>query len=130
MEAGACCGSFSKTSKGTDVSTAVTIANQAQVIIRLCPVGQMAATEPFFEYIRLDLFPRHQRAPVALDFEHGSRADSKSLPHLLRNADFPIILNNSTHAANIANAARKSICVFRSLTLASSALAHNLNPNL
>src|SRR5271157_5462516 len=112
MEAGACYGSFSKTSSSTEVSTAVTIANQAQVIIGVGPVGQLAATAPLLKYIRFDFFPRHEHTCLALHFEYGSRTQAKGLTRFLRNADFAVILNNGTHVIKIDNPAFKSICEF------------------
>jgi hypothetical protein len=112
MEAGACCGSFSRTSSRTEVSTAVTIANQAQVIIGIGPDGQLAATAPLLKHIRFNFFPRHECACLALHFEHGSRTKAKGLTHFLRNADFTVILNNGTHETKIDNSACKSTCEF------------------
>src|SRR5947207_1901082 len=49
MEGPECCGSFSSTSSRTEVSTAVTIANQPQVIIGVGSGGQGAAPAPLLE---------------------------------------------------------------------------------
>src|SRR5664280_3486176 len=48
-EDSACCGSSSSTSSKTELSTAVAIAGQAQIIVRRFAGGQMAATAPFGE---------------------------------------------------------------------------------
>ena len=94
------------------MSTAVTIANQAQVIIGICPVGQLAATAPFLKHIRFDFLPRHECACLALHFEYCSRTKAKGLTHFLRNADFAVILNNCAQVIKINNPACKSICKF------------------
>jgi len=57
---------------GSEVPTAGTIANQAQMVIGVGSGGQGAAPEPFLESVRLNLLPGHQCARLVLQFEYGA----------------------------------------------------------
>ena len=69
MEAGACRGSFNSTSSSTELSMAVTIANQAEVIIGILPYRQAPAPAPFFKGVIGRLLPRHEQPVLVVDFD-------------------------------------------------------------
>ena len=91
MEEPECRESFSSTSSRTEVSTAVTIANQPQVVIRVRSGGQGATSAPFLENIRLNLFPGNQSARLVLQFEDVTGLETKLFSKLARNFDLAVL---------------------------------------
>ena len=95
MEGPECCGSFSSTSSRTEVSTAVTIANQPQVVIGVGSGGQGAAPAPFLENVRLDFLPGNQSACLVLQFEDVAGLETKLFSKLARNFDLAVLSQNA-----------------------------------
>jgi len=101
MEGPECCGSFSSTSSRTEVSTAVTIANQPQVVIGVGSGGQGATPAPFLESVRLNLFPGHQRARLVLQLEDVAGLETKLFAKLARNLDLAVLSQNCVHGSKV-----------------------------
>ena len=101
MEGPECRGSFSSTSSRTEVSTAVTIANQPQVVIRVRSGGQGATPTPFLENIRLNLLPGNQSACSVLQFEDVTGLETKLLSKLARNFDLAVLSQNRIHGIKV-----------------------------
>lgn len=101
MEGPGCRGSSSSTSSRTEVSTAVTIANQPQVIIRVCSGGQNTAPAPFLEDVRLNLSPGDQGARLVPQFEHVAGLKSELFSEFAGNFDLTVLSQNRVHKRNV-----------------------------
>jgi hypothetical protein len=106
MEGPECCGSFNSTSSRTEVSTAVTIANQPYVIIGAHSRGQCTAPAPFLENVWFNFFPGDQGARLILQFENVTGFEAKLFSKLPRNLDVAVLTQNRVHARKVR--ARKS----------------------
>lgn len=73
------------------MSTAVTIANQPQVVVGVRSGGKGAAPAPFFENVRLDFFPGNQGARLVLQFEHVAGFEAKLFSKLARDFDLAVL---------------------------------------
>jgi len=98
---GACCGSFSSTSSSTEVATAVTIANQAEVFVGILPRRQLAAPAPLFKGIIGRFLPCHEQAAFAVDFESLSGGQAKLLAQLARQRQLAVFRYNRSHGFNV-----------------------------
>ena len=96
-----CSGSFSSTSSRTEVSTAVTIANQSQVVIRVRSRGQGATSAPFLKNIRLNLLPGNQSPRLVLQFENVAGLETKLFSKLARNFDLAVLRQNCVHGSKV-----------------------------
>jgi hypothetical protein len=83
------------------VSTAVTIANRAEVIISVFPCRQVAAPAPFLEEIIGRLLPRGEHAVLAVDFEGLSWSQVELLAHLARQGQLAAFGYNRSHACKV-----------------------------
>ncbi len=101
MEGPECCGSFSSTSSRTEVSTAVTIADQSQVIVGVRSSGQCAAPAPFLENVRLKFFPDNQSARLVLQFEDVTGLEAKLFSKFARNFDLAVLSYYRVHATTV-----------------------------
>ena len=106
MEVGACCGSFNSTSSSTEVSTAVTIANQVKIFITVFSRRQVAASAPFFKGIIGRFLPSHQPAALGADFEGLPGGQAKLLTQFARQGQLAIFRYNRSHACKVPSAAR------------------------
>ena len=88
---------FSRTSSRTEVATAVTIAKQPQVVIRVGSGGPGAAPAPFLENVWLDFLPANPSARLVLQFEDVAGLETKLLSKLARNFDLAALSENCVH---------------------------------
>ena len=83
------------------MSTAVTIANQPQLLIGVSPGGQGAAPAPFLEDVRLNFLPGNQSARLVLQFEDVAGLETKLFAKLARNFDLAVLRQNCVHGSKV-----------------------------
>ena len=101
MEGPECCGSFSSTSSSTELSAAVTIANQAEVIGGAFPRRQLAAPAPLLKGIIGRLLPRDEQAIFAAELEGLSRSQVELLAQLARQRQLAVLCHDRSHARKV-----------------------------
>jgi hypothetical protein len=92
-----CCASSSKTSKRTDVSTAVTIASTTKVVVAGGTDGEMTTAAPPLERIRLRPLPSDEHFPFGLHLQSLAGLQAKQLTSFLWQDKHSIGLHGSGH---------------------------------
>lgn len=80
---------------------AVTIANQAQILIGVGSGRNGAAAAPLLENVRLDLLPGHQRARLVLQFEDVAGPQTELFAKLARNLNVAVLRHNCVHESEV-----------------------------